>query len=363
MFYGYGHSIYIYTIEMCSTFQPTTAALDFIVAENWDGAFYLMQQAEALRNASTPITLPPTIDDYPTDMDGSYSVSWTQTNPAASPDAYRLDELTGLTRNTDDAEAGSGLWVLDDFSVATDRYHSASHSFKSLNTDDIAANMVSAYPLPVEAGDTLSFWTWYNIETNWDYAFIEVSADDGRSYDILDTLTGSSGSWIQKQYPLTDYIGQTVYFRIRYCTDSYVLEDGIWIDDIEPVASWDTITTLSDTITNTYYDVTGRAPGDYWYQVKGHNTARGWGDFSHLSKTTVEELTCCPCVGDLDPGPPSCNNVVDLTDFTAFAAAYGSSVGDGDYNPCADIEPPGGDGAVDLTDFTAFASQYGQPCP
>jgi hypothetical protein len=363
MFYGFGHSVYIYTIETCSSFHPDASALDQIVAENWDAALYLMQQAESLRNASTPIVLPPTINDYPTDSDGTYQVSWTQTNPAAAPDAYQLDELTGLTPSLDDAESGSGLWTLDDFSVATDRYHSAGHSFKALNVDDVAATMVSAYPLPVEVGDTLSFWTWYNTELNWDYAFVEISTDNGRSYDLLESITGSSGGWVQKQYPLTDYVGQTVFFRIRYCTDSYVLEDGIWIDDIEPIADWDTITTLSSSIPNAYYDVSGNDAGEYWYRVKGHNTARGWGDFSPLSKTVVEELACCPCAGDLAPGPPSCDNVVDLTDFTAFASAYGSALGDANYNPCADLEPAGGDGAIDLTDFTAFASQYGQPCP
>jgi hypothetical protein len=348
---------------MCASFQPPAAALDQIVAENWDAALYLMQQAENLRTASTPIVLPPTINDYPTDTDGNYQVSWTQTNPAASPDVYRLDELTGLTRSLDDAESGSGLWVLDDFSVATDRSHSTSHSFKALNASDVVATMISAYPLPVEAGDTLSFWIWYDTEQYWDYVFVEVSTDDGRSYDVLDALTGSSGAWVQKQYPLTSYVGQTALFRIRYCTDSYVLETGVWIDDLQPIADWATVTTLSASIPNAYYDVSGNDAGEYWYRVKGHNTARGWGDFSGLSKTVVEELSCCPCLGDVAPGLPNCDNVVDLTDFSAFAAAYGTTLGDPNYNPCADIDPPGGDGAIDLTDFSAFASQYGQPCP
>lgn len=70
---------------------------------------------------------------------------------------------------------------------------------------------------------------------------------------------------------------------------------------------------------------------------------------------------CCPCAGDLsDP----CDDVVNVTDFTAFAAAFGTSLGDPDYNPCADLAPAGApDGVINVTDFTSFTSQYGQPCP
>jgi hypothetical protein len=70
---------------------------------------------------------------------------------------------------------------------------------------------------------------------------------------------------------------------------------------------------------------------------------------------------CCPCVGDLsDP----CNDVVNISDFTLFAAAYGSSVGDLEYNECADLSPPGApNGVINVSDFTVFSGQFNQPCP
>jgi hypothetical protein len=78
---------------------------------------------------------------------------------------------------------------------------------------------------------------------------------------------------------------------------------------------------------------------------------------------TEEGPSCCPCPGDLDPGYPNCDDIVDLTDFTVFASAYNTVLGDPTYNECADLDPPGGDGVVDLTDFTVFAAQYNNPCP
>jgi hypothetical protein len=71
--------------------------------------------------------------------------------------------------------------------------------------------------------------------------------------------------------------------------------------------------------------------------------------------------SCCPFAGDLsDP----CNDIVNVSDFTVFAAAYGSSVGDPNYSVCADLSPPGApNGVINVSDFTVFTGQYGQPCP
>jgi hypothetical protein len=82
-----------------------------------------------------------------------------------------------------------------------------------------------------------------------------------------------------------------------------------------------------------------------------------------ITFTVVPGSQCCPCVGDVSPGYPNCDNVVDVSDFGAFAASFGKSVGSPGYNPCADLSPPGGDGTVDVSDFGAFATQFGKPCP
>ena len=61
------------------------------------------------------------------------------------------------------------------------------------------------------------------------------------------------------------------------------------------------------------------------------------------------------CPGDLDG-----DGFRDFTDFNLFAAAYGSSTGDPNYDPGADLDD---NGFVDFTDFNMFASVYGVPCP
>ena len=230
--------------------------------------------------------MPPTLDELPNDPDGNYRVSWQEQNPSANPDYFQLDELNGLSIGTDDAESGSGLWTLDGFALSTSRYHSASSSFKSRQSNEDVSSMTTVYPIPIITGMKLSFWCWYTTENNFDDAFVEVSTD-GRSYDILDIFTGSSGSWVYKEYDLSKYSNESLFIRFRYTTDQSTLQEGFYVDDITPVADVDTVTTLSSSITNHFYDITGKSNGTYYYRVKGHNSVRGWGDFSTLERIIV----------------------------------------------------------------------------
>lgn len=70
---------------------------------------------------------------------------------------------------------------------------------------------------------------------------------------------------------------------------------------------------------------------------------------------TADACEQAECPGDLDG-----DGFRNLTDFTLFAQAYPSKLGDPHYNPQADLDS---DGFVNITDFTIFASYYLVPCP
>jgi len=289
--YGYAHYVmgrptFSYTIEACSQFQPPAYKLDQIVAENFDGALYLLQEAENIKNNVVPRVIPPEIDDMTSDPDGDYIVSWQQQNPDAEPEYFQLDELTGLSLLTDDAEDDSDMWNLNGFSLDTSRYHSGIQSYKARRTNNDISSMTSVYPIPISEDTSFSFWCWYTIEENWDYAFVEVSRN-GRNYEVLDKFTGQSGAWQYKEYDLSDYADESVFVRFRYTTDDEVTEEGFYVDDISPVADFETITTLSDSIADDYYEITGKQNGTYYYRVKGYNDEHEWGDFSTLEKMIV----------------------------------------------------------------------------
>jgi hypothetical protein len=146
--------------------------------------------------------------------------------------------------------------------------------------------MTSVTPLPILNETTVSFQTWFDTEEDYDYAFFEVSRD-GRYFEILDTFNGNSSDWEYKEYDLTSYFGESVFLRFRYSTDEGVSEPGFYVDDISPLPEFETITTISDSLTETSYEITGKLNGTYFYRVRGHNTEHGWGDFSPLQYVLV----------------------------------------------------------------------------
>ena len=290
--WAYGYSLYelgkptfAYTIESCSEFQPPEEKLDQIVRENFKGGIVLLQAAESIREV-TPLVLPPKIQNMTWDKDGDYMVSWDVQNPAADADKFQLDELSSLSLWTDDVESTCNLWVSDGFTVNTTWSHSGSQCFRSRNLSKDVSTLTSLYPVPVSPGMNLSFWCWYSIERNKDFGMVEVSRD-GRYYDVLDTFNGAQTNWTLKTYSLKDYVGDSVYIRFRYTTDDRRTLAGLFVDDIAPIASFGHVATLSDSLSDTSYHVQEKADGTYLYQVRGHNTVRGWGNFSTLQKIVV----------------------------------------------------------------------------
>jgi hypothetical protein len=99
----------------------------------------------------------------------------------------------------------------------------------------------------------LSYWLWYDIEQDWDYVYLEASADGGQTWDILTTPSGTSsdpngnsygwgytgfsgggdqGQWIEESVDLSGYAGERILLRFEYITDASVNGEGLLVDDI-----------------------------------------------------------------------------------------------------------------------------------
>jgi hypothetical protein len=95
---------------------------------------------------------------------------------------------------------------------------------------------------------TLQFKAWYDLEEDWDYAYVQVSANGGRTWDVLrgthtvdanpvgnsygPGLTGKSVGWVEERVDLSPYAGRVVRLRFQYVTDQAINSHGICIDDI-----------------------------------------------------------------------------------------------------------------------------------
>lgn len=304
--YGYYHYVlgkplFAYTIEACSSFHPDEQFLSQICKENVDGALYLLQEAENI-SALIPRVLPPTLSEVGVEPEGSFVITWSQKNPKADATFYHLEELSNLYLSTDSCETGDEAWVLSGFSKTNKEAFSVTLSYTSGVKNNAVTTMTLKDPLYVKDEMVLSFYCSYDIEENFDKAFIEVSVD-GRTYDVLDTFTGTSSGWVFKDYSLEAYTGTSVIIRFRYSTDSLTVGKGFFVDDITPVPLYRAKTVLSETISDDYYLISFRPDGEYFYRVKGYNEAHGWGDVSGLTKVSVQVTNNTP------PGFPRISGV------------------------------------------------------
>lgn len=135
-----------------------------------------------------------------------------------------------------------------------------SYSWWSGRSDDSIATLTRAFDLRNLSAATLQFATWYEIENDYDYAFVAVSSDNGTTWETLEgSLTtdddpqgvnygngitgvsgvpggkledGTRGRWVEEQMDLTPYVGQEVLLRFWQINDQGFNAPGLFLDDI-----------------------------------------------------------------------------------------------------------------------------------
>ncbi len=353
--WGYGEQSlknknYAVTIEVGNQsdgFWPPTSRITTLVQKNIFPNLFVARIAgkpERLRGPQQPQIYPlAAIEASETDVYWHHADT---VNPAVS---YELWQLQDFARLADDLEAGTANFVSGGFTISTVRSHTPTKSFFSGATANLNSSLTMANVVEVHAGDSLKFWTWYDIETNWDYGYVEVSTNGGAVWSSIpgnittnsnpngtnlgNGITGASSSWVEGRFSLAAYVGQSVQIRFRYVTDGFVNDPGWWIDDIYPVETYQTQTLLSSAITDTTFHITGLVNGDYYYRVRAKDAENQYSQFSSVEPLTVS--VCSWLVGDADGnGSYSISDAVYLINyiFTAGASPTPSAVGSGDID-------------------------------
>ncbi len=126
--------------------------------------------------------------------------------------------------------------------------HSGQKAFWSNKGDESDMSLTQTFDLTnLKGAATLTYWTWYDLELNYDFVHLSVS-EDGQSWKILKTPSGTdkniSGNsfgwgyngltrnWIQEKVDLSSYVGKKVQVRFEYITDAAVNGEGMLLDDI-----------------------------------------------------------------------------------------------------------------------------------
>jgi hypothetical protein len=139
--------------------------------------------------------------------------------------------------------------------------HSKSYQWWSNRGDESDTTLTRAFDLTGLERATLQAWLWYDIEEDYDYAYVEVSTDGGQTWDILPgkyttdynptgnsfgpAYTDKSGmgadasedpettpQWVIEEMDLTPYAGQQILLRFEYITDDAYNSPGFCVDDI-----------------------------------------------------------------------------------------------------------------------------------
>jgi hypothetical protein len=115
------------------------------------------------------------------------------------------------------------------------------------NAGNIDATAVFRTTVPTD-NPTLSFTSVYNLEENFDYGFVVISTDGGKTYKTLANantretvkpapagvgFTGTSPLPLQQTFDLKDYAGKSVILGFRFLSDPLVNQGGWYIDDIK----------------------------------------------------------------------------------------------------------------------------------
>ncbi|MFI2432500.1 immune inhibitor A domain-containing protein [Streptomyces sp. NPDC018693] len=119
--------------------------------------------------------------------------------------------------------------------------------------DDLRNTLTRSVDLTGKSSASLSLDAWWDIETDYDYLYTEVSTDGGASFTPIDgtlpdgsaitrdgsgkpALTGTVDSYRKLTYSLDAYAGQKIDLRFRYATDGGVAQMGFAADQITVTA-------------------------------------------------------------------------------------------------------------------------------
>ncbi|MFQ5582971.1 MAG: FlgD immunoglobulin-like domain containing protein [Calditrichia bacterium] len=177
-----------------------------------------------------------------------YTGVWATFRDAEISDAMiRISvEPQGQVVFSDDFEGGLGNWT-GDWQLTTEASHSPSHSFTDSPGGNYPPNatligeMASGVDLSGFFGATLEFFTKYELETGFDYCYLDASTDGGASWILLKTYNGEGvvTQFTQEVVDIGAFAGATDFrIRFRLVTDPAYEVDGMYVDDLSIIGSF-----------------------------------------------------------------------------------------------------------------------------
>ena len=185
--------------------------------------------------------------------------------------------------------------------------------------------MANIYPawLP----QTLSCRLWYDIEQNWDYAYLEGSPDDGITWVTLpgnrttnldpnganrgNGITGSSGGWVSATFDLSSLMAGGsgfILLRFLYVTDGSTSGEGVYVDLVNPVTRCERSSVIASNLGSTSFRRWPDEIGSFIYYVRAFDAmanASASSDLAVWQVDAISDSTPVPLVSRLDQNYPN----------------------------------------------------------
>jgi len=283
--YGYtkfvkGFTTLPFTFEIDTGFSPPTTTLAQLHRRVFPGILYSAFLCESVYGVPKEVPLKPILSSS-----GS-NIIWNLKN-SNKADYYKVQNYDSIYTYKDSLNGSIDSIISTDYKtyrieLSKTSPYSAPYSLRPLKKDTTISSLEFFDRLYVQnITDSLIFYMQYDLETNYDKAFLEYSYD-GFFYEPLDTLngifTGSSTTWKRYSFPLSRFLNKEITIRLKTVYDDGTINaTGLKIDNIYPVPTSKTRTTLFESCTDTFISSTDTLK---YFFVTSHHPVLG---FTHKS--------------------------------------------------------------------------------
>jgi hypothetical protein len=239
----------------------------------------------------------------------------------------------------------SGSWTINftgsqQVSVIPADPHGGRYAFWSHRNDESDTTLTREFDLTGLSSATFTYWAWWAIEVDYDYAYLEVSTDGGETWQMIETpsgtdddptgnnlgwgYTGNSGGgntaeWVQETVDLSKYAGQEILLRFEYVTDAAVNRAGFMVDDLS-IPELDYATGFEEADAGWeaegFVRIDNLLPQSFVVQVIVYD------DVTRVERMALTDANVGTFPVDLGPGEKAVLVVSGITPFTTEVASY-----------------------------------------
>ncbi|MCK9424521.1 MAG: immune inhibitor A [Ignavibacteriaceae bacterium] len=177
--------------------------------------------------------------------------------------------------------------VAQKWEATTSSFFSAPNSFTDspnsvyANNATVVMTFKDSINLSGISNPKLSFWTKFDLETDWDCGVVEISSDLGNTWIAVGgkyandavgqgrqlTLNspvydGMQQNWVKEEIDLKQFTGKQIKIRFSLLSDEYLQKDGWYLDDIS-IVTFDDITSLNEVSTSLDFSLLQNYPNPF----------------------------------------------------------------------------------------------------